>query len=256
MRAVGTRCATNTIAALLMAVTMSGCAYHEWVHTAAGQADYPQLIDHVRSDAELQGQLDKRTNRMFREGEYVPSWDAMGVDIVALLANHPGGTEGNFLHAGSPGSISFQYYHPHDDLFGPNYRTFHIDGEEELFSGGVTIAHNLIQAAPGVWVNMATEYAKSGNAFCGQRTAVRLHVRRALADLSTLEAGNLAGLVAGTQRMGRNPRNCGVYMAAGDSQWRTMRFTTSGSRLPVADRAERPARVVSLAEVRRVLAEE
>jgi hypothetical protein len=29
------------MAALLMPVTMSGCVYHEWVHTAAAPEDYP-----------------------------------------------------------------------------------------------------------------------------------------------------------------------------------------------------------------------
>jgi len=255
MRAFRTIYATKATAALLMVLTMSGCVYHEWVHTAAGQEDYPQLIEHVRSNEELQDQLDKRTETMFREGEHLDNYAEMGVDITAILLEHQGGLEENFLYVRGPGFISFSYYHPHNELLGPNYRTFHVDGPEELFAGGATVSHSLTQAAPGIWVSLATEYTKTGNAYCAQRTAVRLHVRRALADLSTSEAGNLASLIAGTQRVRRNPPNCGVWVSAGDSHWRTMHFTPDGKRLPAADRDEHPAQIVSFAEFGRIVAE-
>jgi hypothetical protein len=239
-----------------MVFAMSGCVYHEWVHTAAAQDDYPQLIEHVRSNEELQAQLDKRTEKIFREGEYVENWQDIGVDVAAVLQERPGGFEQNFLYTSRLGLISLQYYHPHDNLLGPDYRTFHVNGPEELFSRGTAVSHSLTRVAPGVWVAMATEYTKTGKAYCAQRTAVRLHARRALVDLSTSEAGHLASLIAGTQRMDHNPRNCSVWVPAGDSQWRAMHFTPDGTRLPAADRDEGPTRIVPFAEVRRILSED
>jgi hypothetical protein len=210
----------------------------------------------VRLNEELQGQVDERTKRIFGEGEYVEDWQDTGVDLAAVLQERPGGPKQNFLYAAQAELVSSQNFHPHDGLLGPEYRTFFVDGPEELFSLGTIVGHSLTRVAPGVWVAMATEYAKTGNALCAQRTAVRLHARRAPGDLSASEAGNLASLVAGSQRINDNPQNCGVWVPAGDSQRRTMHFTPAGTRLPAGDRSQRPARIASLSDARRLLSEE
>lgn len=244
------------LAAIVLMQASSACVYRDWVHTAAAQPDYPQLIDHVRSNEELQGQLDKQTDKVFREGEHVSDWQEMGVDIGEVLAAQPGGVEQNALFGKQSWFISAIYGHPHDDLFGPAFNIFHVEGSEGLFLSEAAASYELIRAAPGVWVQLASDQIKMGNAACGQSTAVRLYTRRAIAELGTPEAANVALIVAGTQRVPRNPRNCSVMVPAGDQSWRPMHFTPEGRRLPVADREGGSMRIIPLTELRRILAEE
>ncbi len=243
-------------AAFLAAVAapcVSGCVYQEWVHSSAEQGDYAQLIAHVRSNTELQGQLDTRTERMFREGPPVENWQELGVDILALLAEQAGGIANNVMHREEGGLALYAFYHPHDDLLGPEYRTYHVDGPEDLFSSAGAVSHSLMQIAPGLWLQMATRYGLMGHAFCGQTAAARLHARRPFAELTTSEVGDLAALVSGVQRIARNPPNCGIYIPQGGSRWQAIHFTPAGRSLPEADQEERPLQIIPLAQVRQMI---